>query len=135
MKIYFYAFFNKICDSSLYARHYCPNWLEKYFQVYCKIVIIVYCMSWRKKLSHLLLNFQTNFKCEPVFKGLYLKSLLVFIIFISHFFLFFWCGRHLEHSTIIYEEANHTPLLRLAWNKQDPNYLSTFALDSMEVKK
>ena len=42
--------------------------------------------------------------------------------------------RHLEHSTIIYEEANHTPLLRLAWNKQDPNYLSTFALDSMEVK-
>jgi len=41
--------------------------------------------------------------------------------------------RHLEHSTIIYEEAQHTPLLRLAWNKQDPNYLSTFALDSMET--
>lgn len=26
--------------------------------------------------------------------------------------------RHLEHSTIIYEDAAHTPLLRLAWNKQ-----------------
>lgn len=26
--------------------------------------------------------------------------------------------RHLEHSTIIYEDPTHTPLLRLAWNKQ-----------------
>ena len=26
--------------------------------------------------------------------------------------------RHLEHSTIIYEDPAHTPLLRLAWNKQ-----------------
>ena len=26
--------------------------------------------------------------------------------------------RHLEHSTIIYEDPGHTPLLRLAWNKQ-----------------
>ena len=33
--------------------------------------------------------------------------------------------RHLEHSTIIYEDPGHTPLLRLAWNKQDPNYLAT----------
>jgi len=41
--------------------------------------------------------------------------------------------RHLEHSTIIYEEPSRTPLLRLAWNKQDFNYLATFAQDSTEV--
>ena len=41
--------------------------------------------------------------------------------------------RQLEHSTIIYEDAKHNSLLRLAWNKQDPNYLSTFAIDSMEI--
>ena len=41
--------------------------------------------------------------------------------------------RHLEHSTIIYEDQQHVPLLRLAWNKQDPNYLSTMALDAQEV--
>ena len=41
--------------------------------------------------------------------------------------------RHLEHSTIIYEDVNHNPLLRLAWNKQDPNYLATFAMDKSEV--
>mmetsp|Transcript_8773 Transcript_8773/g.15068 ORF Transcript_8773/g.15068 Transcript_8773/m.15068 type:complete len:326 (-) Transcript_8773:38-1015(-) len=36
--------------------------------------------------------------------------------------------RSLEHSTILFECDQ--PLLRLAWNKQDPNYLATFALDS-----
>lgn len=41
--------------------------------------------------------------------------------------------RHLEHSTIIYEDPQHHPLLRLAWNKQDPNYLATFAMDALEV--
>lgn len=41
--------------------------------------------------------------------------------------------RHLEHSTIIYEDAAKSPLLRLAWNKQDPNYLATMAMDSTEV--
>ena len=38
-----------------------------------------------------------------------------------------------EHSTIIYEDPGHTPLLRLAWNKQDPNYLATVAMDACEV--
>lgn len=42
--------------------------------------------------------------------------------------------RHLEHSTIIYEDPQHHPLLRLAWNKQDPNYLATMAMDAMEVR-
>lgn len=41
--------------------------------------------------------------------------------------------RHLEHSTIIYEDPSHHPLLRLAWNKQDPNYLTTISMDSIEI--
>ena len=38
--------------------------------------------------------------------------------------------RNLEHSTIIYETQHLEPLLRLEWNKQDPNYLATFKVDS-----
>jgi len=38
--------------------------------------------------------------------------------------------RRLDHSTIIYESPNGSPLLRLEWNKQDPNYLATFTEDS-----
>lgn len=38
--------------------------------------------------------------------------------------------RSLEHSTIIYETPNLEPLLRLEWNRQDPNYLATFKTDS-----
>ena len=41
--------------------------------------------------------------------------------------------RNLEHSTIIYETQDEKPLLRLAWNKQDPNYLATFQMDEMKV--
>jgi len=42
--------------------------------------------------------------------------------------------RDKEHSTIIYEAPNpDTPLLRLAWNKHDPRYLATIALDSAKV--
>lgn len=46
--------------------------------------------------------------------------------------------RSLEHSTIIYESADGqggspVPLLRLAWNKQDPNYLATITMDSTKV--
>ncbi|XP_038874225.1 DDB1- and CUL4-associated factor 7-like [Salvelinus namaycush] len=41
--------------------------------------------------------------------------------------------RHLEHSAIIYEDPQHHPLLHLCWNKQDPNYLATMAMDVMEV--
>lgn len=44
----------------------------------------------------------------------------------------------MEHSTIIYEtlqkpgdsKGADSPLLRLAWNKQDPNYLATFQLNT-----
>jgi WD repeat-containing protein 68 len=41
--------------------------------------------------------------------------------------------RHLEHSTIIYEDPSHNSLLRIAWNKQEPNYLTTVSMDSIEV--
>lgn len=37
--------------------------------------------------------------------------------------------RSLEHSTIIYETHDLTPLMRLSWNKQDPNYLATILTD------
>jgi hypothetical protein len=38
--------------------------------------------------------------------------------------------RSLEHSTILYESRDLAPLLRLSWNKQDPNYLATIHTDS-----
>lgn len=43
--------------------------------------------------------------------------------------------RNLDHSTILFEfdRASFRPLLRLGWNKQDPNYLATFAIESTEV--
>lgn len=41
--------------------------------------------------------------------------------------------RSLEHSTIIYEAPDMTPLLRLRWNSCNPSYLATVALDSPEV--
>lgn len=41
--------------------------------------------------------------------------------------------RNLDHSTIIYESVEARPLLRVAWNPLDPNYLATFALDSRAV--
>ncbi|CAM9853616.1 unnamed protein product, partial [Choristocarpus tenellus] len=41
--------------------------------------------------------------------------------------------RSLEHSTIIFETADLTPLMRLGWNKQDPNYLATILTDSSKT--
>lgn len=41
--------------------------------------------------------------------------------------------RSLEHSTILYESQDFTPLLRVAWNRMDPNYLATLAMDSTTV--
>lgn len=41
--------------------------------------------------------------------------------------------RSLEHSTIIYETHDLTPLMRLSWNKQDPNYLATIPTDSTKT--
>lgn len=42
--------------------------------------------------------------------------------------------RDKEHSTIIYESPQpDTPLLRLAWNKQDLRYMATILMDSNKV--
>lgn len=42
--------------------------------------------------------------------------------------------RDKEHSTIVYEAPTPgTPLLRLAWNKQDPRYMACIAADSPSV--
>ena len=43
--------------------------------------------------------------------------------------------RDKEHSTIIYESPtpDNTPLLRLAWNRQDPRYMACLAFDSSSV--
>eukprot|EP00903_Cladosiphon_okamuranus_P016007 g14781.t1 len=41
--------------------------------------------------------------------------------------------RSLEHSTIIYETHDLTPLMRLSWNKQDPNYLAAILTDSSKT--
>eukprot|EP00891_Asterochloris_glomerata_P006988 jgi/Astpho2/6988/fgenesh1_pm.00107_%23_16_t len=41
--------------------------------------------------------------------------------------------RDKEHSTIIYEAPQGTPLMRLGWNKQDPRYMATVLMDSMKV--
>eukprot|EP00531_Pseudo-nitzschia_arenysensis_P015662 CAMPEP_0116119560 /NCGR_PEP_ID=MMETSP0329-20121206/2708_1 /TAXON_ID=697910 /ORGANISM="Pseudo-nitzschia arenysensis, Strain B593" /LENGTH=350 /DNA_ID=CAMNT_0003613273 /DNA_START=243 /DNA_END=1295 /DNA_ORIENTATION=+ len=38
--------------------------------------------------------------------------------------------RSLVNSTILYESPELEPLLRLEWNKQDPNYMATFMVDS-----
>lgn len=41
--------------------------------------------------------------------------------------------RDLEHSTIIYESDDQSPLLRVAWNKSDSNYLATIMMDNRNV--
>lgn len=38
--------------------------------------------------------------------------------------------RYLDSSTILYESSNLTPLLRVAWNKVDSNYIATVPADS-----
>eukprot|EP00359_Climacostomum_virens_P010249 CAMPEP_0204915948 /NCGR_PEP_ID=MMETSP1397-20131031/13862_1 /ASSEMBLY_ACC=CAM_ASM_000891 /TAXON_ID=49980 /ORGANISM="Climacostomum Climacostomum virens, Strain Stock W-24" /LENGTH=296 /DNA_ID=CAMNT_0052088227 /DNA_START=73 /DNA_END=963 /DNA_ORIENTATION=+ len=41
--------------------------------------------------------------------------------------------RNMEHSTILFESPDYTPLLRLAWNKHDSNYLATIMMESSIV--
>jgi DDB1- and CUL4-associated factor 7 len=38
--------------------------------------------------------------------------------------------RSLEHSIILYETPDLSPLLRIAWNKQDPNYLAVVGTEN-----
>merc|ERR1712048_1530712 len=41
--------------------------------------------------------------------------------------------RNLDHSTIIYEASPLSPLLRLAWNKNNTNLMATISLDTPGV--
>jgi WD repeat-containing protein 68 len=41
--------------------------------------------------------------------------------------------RNLDHSTIIYEAAPPSPLLRLAWNKLNTNHIATISMDTPGV--
>ena len=41
--------------------------------------------------------------------------------------------RSLDHSTILYETGDAQPLLRLAWNPLDNNYVACFGVDSRQV--
>ena len=108
-----------------------PNvglWLCKYYL--CVHVYACVCVLMRECACVLCVMF-----VHVCMYAIYLCMYLFVYLFI---YLFIYClrfirFRHLEHSTIIFEEPQHTPLLRLAWNKQDPNYLATFSLDSLEV--
>eukprot|EP00948_MAST-09A_sp_MAST-9A-sp1_P002372 g2372.t1 len=41
--------------------------------------------------------------------------------------------RSMEHSTIIYESSMLEAILRIAWNKQDPNYLAAIMMDATKT--
>lgn len=41
--------------------------------------------------------------------------------------------RSLDHSTILYETGDAQPLLRLAWNPLDNNYVACFGVDSQQI--
>ena len=37
--------------------------------------------------------------------------------------------RNLGHSTVLYETENNIPLLKLAWNRNDPHYVAVIEMD------
>ncbi|EGR30663.1 WD repeat protein [Ichthyophthirius multifiliis] len=41
--------------------------------------------------------------------------------------------RNLEHSTVLYETENNNPLLKLAWNRNDPHYIAVIEMDQNYV--
>lgn len=64
----------------------------------------------------------------------YNKSALAVCLLPLHLLVALLICRDKEHSTIIYESPQpDTPLLRLAWNKQDPRYMAALLLDSPKV--
>ena len=63
----------------------------------------------------------------------YMYMCIVTCMYMYMYYCAYACTRNLEHSTILHEDSKQQPLLRLAWNRQDPNYLATFAVDSAEV--
>lgn len=41
--------------------------------------------------------------------------------------------RQLEHSTVQYESPVNNPILRVMWNRTDPNYLAVLTMDSPNI--
>lgn len=41
--------------------------------------------------------------------------------------------RNLEHSTILYDNQNQIPFVRLTWNRMDPNFIATVMMDNNKV--
>mmetsp|Transcript_748 Transcript_748/g.2434 ORF Transcript_748/g.2434 Transcript_748/m.2434 type:complete len:332 (-) Transcript_748:88-1083(-) len=41
--------------------------------------------------------------------------------------------RNLEYSTVLFESKDNVPLVRVEWNKQDPNYLATVMMESSKM--
>eukprot|EP00828_Plagiopyla_frontata_P003920 TRINITY_DN11325_c0_g1_i14.p1 TRINITY_DN11325_c0_g1~~TRINITY_DN11325_c0_g1_i14.p1 ORF type:complete len:405 (-),score=79.32 TRINITY_DN11325_c0_g1_i14:170-1384(-) len=41
--------------------------------------------------------------------------------------------RNLEHSTVLYDTENQSPLLKLGWNHLDPNYVAVIAMDQNDI--
>ncbi len=58
---------------------------------------------------------------------------IIYKIYLYIFIILFFLNRSLEHSTILYESPQSNPLLRVNWNRQDPNYIATIATDSNKV--
>ena len=107
----------------------------KFHSIFLPFLLLSSCLSFCLYLS---LTFNFNFASA----FLTFTSVSYFSAsFSNHYFLFFFSfflclhfmffpTRSLEHSTILYESPDLTPLLRIAWNKQDPNYLATILTDS-----
>lgn len=41
--------------------------------------------------------------------------------------------RNLKHSSVLYKSEERRPLMRLSWNKLNPNYIATFTADSQQA--
>ena len=113
----------------------------KFHSIFLPFLLLSSCLSLSLSLSFFLslsLTFNFNFASafltftsvsyfSASFSNLYF--LVLFSFFLCLHFMYF-PTRSLEHSTILYESPDLTPLLRIAWNKQDPNYLATILTDS-----
>ena len=107
----------------------------KFHSIFLPFLLLSSCLSFCLSLSLIFnFNFASAFLTytsvsyfSASFSNHYFLFLLSFILCL-HFMYF--PTRSLEHSTILYESPDLTPLLRIAWNKQDPNYLATILTDS-----
>ena len=107
----------------------------KFHSIFLPFLLLSSCLSFCLSLSLIFIfNFASaflTFTSVSSFSASYsnLYFLVLFYLFLCLHFMYF-PTRSLEHSTILYESPDLTPLLRIAWNKQDPNYLATILTDS-----